>query len=64
MVRGDRLAQWLAFLHPDPVVMGSIPSIPKTFSEVKIVDVAEVNQRHCLKESGQWLENLNRTHLV
>ena len=57
MVRGGSLAQWL-----EP--LGSIPSIPKTFSEEKMVDVAEVNQRHCLKESGQWLENLNRTHLV
>ena len=29
-----------------------------------IVDVPEVNQWHCLEESGQWLENVNRTHLV
>ena len=28
-----------------------------------IVDFAEVNQWYCL-ESGQWLENVNRTHLV
>ena len=30
----------------------------------KIVDVAEVNQRHRLDESGQWLESVYRTHLV
>ena len=29
-----------------------------------MVDVAEVNQRQCLEESGQWLENVDRTHLV
>ena len=32
------------------------------FSEVKIVHVAEVNQWHCLEESGQRLENFNQTH--
>ena len=30
----------------------------------KIIDVAEVNQRPWLEESGQWLENVERTHLV
>ena len=30
----------------------------------KIVSVAEFNQWRCLEESGQWLENVNRTHLV
>ena len=30
---------------------------------VKIVDVAEVNQQHWLEESGEWLENVDRTHL-
>ena len=34
------------------------------FSEEKIVDVAEDNQQRCLEESEQWLENVNRTHLV
>ena len=29
----------------------------------KNVSVAEVNQRHCLEESGQCLENVDRTHL-
>ena len=28
------------------------------------MDVAEVNQRHWLEESRQWLENVDRTHLV
>ena len=23
-----------------------------------------VNQRHCFEESGQWLKNVDRTHLV
>ena len=34
------------------------------FSEEKIIDVAEVNQLHWLEESGQWLENVDRTHLL
>ena len=30
----------------------------------KFIDVAEVNQWRWLQESGQWLENVDRTHLV
>ena len=45
-------------------VTGSIPSIPKKFLEENKVDVAEVNQWFCLEERGQWIENVNRTHLV
>ena len=30
----------------------------------KIIDVAEVNQQRWLEEIGQWLENVDRTHLV
>ena len=26
--------------------------------------LAEINQRRCLEESGQWLENVDRTQLV
>ena len=29
-----------------------------------MVNVAEVNQWRWLEESGQWHENVNRTHLV
>ena len=47
----------------DPGAPGLIPSVPKIFSEEKIVDVAEVNQRHCLEESGHWLEKVDQTHL-
>ena len=36
---------------------------PKNLEE-KIVDVAEVHQRRCSEESGQWFENVDRTHLV
>ena len=34
------------------------------FSDGKIIDIAEVNQWRWLEESGQWLENVDRTHLV
>ena len=47
---------------PDPAAPNLIPSILEIFSEEKIVDVAEVNQQRCLEESGQWLENVDRTH--
>ena len=30
----------------------------------KIINVAEVNQRRWLEESGLWLENVDRKHLV
>ena len=36
----------------------------KKISEEKFVCVGEVIQRHCLEESGQWLENVDQTHLV
>ena len=29
-----------------------------------MVDFDEVHQRCCLEESGQWLENVDGTHLV
>ena len=52
-------------------ILASRPSCPcfesmcsqKNF-RAKIVDVAEVNQWRCLEESGKWLENVDRTHLV
>ena len=58
------IAKLLAYLYPDLAVLGSIPSITKLFSDKKIVDVGEVNQRHCVEESGPWLENVDQTHLV
>ena len=56
MHRGSRLA-------PHPPATGLIPSIPKKIRR-KIINIAEVNQHHWLEESGQWLENVDRTHLV
>ena len=44
--------------------MASVLCVPKKISEEKIVDVAEVNQRRWLEESGQWLENVDQTHIV
>ena len=52
-------------------ILTSRPSCPRfcakhydIFSEKKIVNVAEVNQLRWLEESGQWIENVNQTHLV
>ena len=59
----DSISQWFACLHLDIAAPGLIPSIPKMFSE-KIVDAADVNQWRCLELSGQWLENVDRSHLV
>ena len=47
------------FLTQQPRVQ--IPAFPPKI-ERKIIDVAEVNQRRWLEESGQWLENVDRTH--
>ena len=49
---------------PDPAALGSILSSPPKYSEEKIVNVAEVNERRWLEESGRWLENVDRTHVV
>ena len=46
------------YLLLDPTVPGLIPS------KEKIVDVAEINQQHCLEEYGHWLENVDPTHLI
>ena len=48
---------------PDPAVPHLILSIPEKFSEEKIVDGADVDKRRCLKESGQWLENVDQTYV-
>ena len=57
----DKIAQWLAnSKHTSgPSCPSLIPSVPKYFSEEKIVNVAEVNPWRCLEESGQWLDNVN-----
>ena len=49
------MAQWLAYLLPDPATLCLIPSSPKIISEEKTVNAAEVNQL----ESGQWLQNVH-----
>ena len=47
-------------------ILASESSCPGFDSEhyQKIVDVAKVNLRRCFEKSGQWLENVDRTHLV
>ena len=51
-------------LLPLSATLGSIPSITKKIQEEKIVDVAEVYQGRCVEKSGQYLENVDQTHLV
>ena len=43
---------------------GSTPRLLKKFLRRKIIDVAEVNQLFWLEESGQWLENVDRSNLL
>ena len=62
--RGDNKAHWLAYLLPNPAVLGLIPCVPRIFSEEKIINVAEVNHWHWLEERVQCLENVDQTHLV
>ena len=52
------VAKWLAYLHPDTAALGSIPLLPEMFSEEKIIDVAEVNQKHCIENGGQWIKHI------
>ena len=47
----------------DPAAPGSIPSFTKIIFE-EIFDVAEVYQWRCLEERGEWLKNVDLTHLV
>ena len=60
----EEIERWGAAQHrgsglaSHPAAPGSIPRIPE------IIDIAEVNQRCWLEESGQWLENVARVHLV
>ena len=61
---GVSIAQWSASLPLDPPALGLIPSIPEFFLEKNIVNVGEVNQQSCLEKIGQWLENVDQTHLV
>ena len=61
---GGILTQWLAHLLPDPAAPALIPNVPKKNSEENFVNVAEVNQWRCLEQSGQWLENVDWTHLA
>ena len=59
-----QIAQLLAYLLLGPATSGLIRSAPEFFSEEKIINVAQVNQQRSSEESGQWLENVDRTHLV
>ena len=38
--------------------------LSQQFSEETHVKVAEVYKRHWFEESGQWLENVDQTHLI
>ena len=57
------IAQWLAHLFRT-----KLPGLNSQHSQKKFrgknANVAAVNQRCCLEENGQRLENVNKTHLV
>ena len=46
------MAQWLAYLLPDPAAPGLLPRGPKNFQR-KIVVMAENNHLRCLEEGVQ-----------
>ena len=58
-----KLREGCIALSSQTAAPGTIPSIPKKFSG-KIINFAEVNQLCWLEDSGQRLENVDRTHLV
>ena len=45
------------------VILASRPSCLGFDFRGKIVNIAKVNQWHCLEESEQWLANVDPTHL-
>ena len=58
----------VSILASASAALSSIPSSPKIFRGETIVNVAKVYQKRyqkcCLGENAQWLENVDRTHLV
>ena len=50
---GGSIAQWFAYLLPNPAVPVLIPSVPDFLSEEIKIDVVEVNQWRCFEKSGQ-----------
>ena len=56
-------ATFKTFRRTCHAILASGPSCPRVwFPAARNVD--EVNQRRSLEESGQWLENVDRTHLI
>ena len=45
-------------------ILASGPSCPGSIPTVPIIKVVDVKSAARLEESGQWLENVVRTHLV
>ena len=61
MARRGAASQRGSIFAPHPAALGSIfPAFPQN----NFMDVAEVNQQRWFEESGQWLENVYRTHLA
>ena len=49
---GGSIVQWLVYVLPDPAALGLIPIVTQKKFIRKITDLAEVNQRSWLEESG------------
>ena len=60
MRRGGTAWHRGSILASHPAAPGLIPQK----NQRKIFNVAEVNQQRWLEERGQWLENVDLTHLV
>ena len=58
------MAQWLAYLLPDPSAPGFDSQHSRYIFRGKNVKVAEDNRRRCLEASEQWLGNIDRSYLV
>ena len=50
---------WFPSLSHEQKALGLFPSIFDIFSEETIVEVAVVNKKCWLEESGQWLETVD-----
>ena len=58
---GGSIAQWLAYLLPDPAATCSNPSIPENFQRIFFLTLLRLFNS---VESGQRLENVDQTHPI
>ena len=62
VLKWGSIAQWLAYLLLSQQPQVRFPAFSKKFQRKNCQWC--IGQRRCLEESGQWIENVDRSHLV